>query len=64
MTKKKGQSPSIPEDGVILCSRCGKMVDLNEPGAEAFQCEKDSDKFFCSNNCLREYVLEADDLSD
>jgi len=70
MGKKRHEAatpyPGLPEDGVVLCPRCGKTVDLSEPDTEAFACEAAPDKFFCSNNCLREFVLgdldeDADD---
>ena len=61
--KTKGSSchDLIPEDGIILCCRCGKMVDLNLAESEAFQSKSEPSKFFCSNNCLRSYVLEEDE---
>lgn len=64
MAKSDKRSAQLPDDGVLLCSTCGKTIDLNQPDTEAFQCEADGSKFFCSNNCLRQYVLDAGDEED
>ena len=57
-SKSKSNDPrDLPEDGIVLCYKCGVTINLNEEGAEAFQCDGNKERFFCSNNCLREYVL-------
>jgi len=48
----------VPEDGIVICSRCGKQVDLNELDSEAFVCERHPESVFCSHTCLREHVIE------
>jgi len=54
---RKNQEVPLPDDGIVLCFKCGATVDLNEESVEAFRCDKYRDRYFCSNNCLREYVL-------
>lgn len=49
--------PVIPDDGIIVCSRCGRQVDLTQPDSEAFACARHDDLVFCSHNCLREHLL-------
>ena len=56
-SKKKNDKIELPDDGIIICYKCGITVNLKDDSTEAYRCEIHKDRFFCSNNCLREYVL-------
>ena len=55
--KKTNDKIDLPEDGIVICYKCGITVNINDDSTEAYRCEIHKDRFFCSNNCLREYVL-------